>query len=152
MKKITPFAWIIAALALMTVGCGDRSKMVISTPILDIKSTVQSLSAIESLTVMVTSNKLKSGKEFTCKQLLDGKVKFQEKDFQIEKKDTAVLDPQEEKKELVFSELSVGKKLFIAVGYLKKDNKQPDLIGCSEGTVEPGKRLFLSIFLVPYKK
>ena len=110
------------------------------------------LSEISSVSLWVITTKLTTEKEVSCSALLNKKTPFNPKLFNIEKQEKIDFGTSE-KQELVFEELATGKRLFVAAAY-SKDAKEtePILMGCQEGEVKKGVKLFLAIFLARFEK
>lgn len=100
--------------------------------------------------IYAITSQLKNGKSVTCLGLLQGAVAFDPTQFNTEQ--TQIIDIKGEQQEHTLKELTVGKKLFIAAGFAEKDKEiDPVSLGCQEGEIKAGEKLFLSIFLAILK-
>jgi len=134
--------WLfIGVLGLLVTGCGAPEPEGFQ-----LKIDQKYLDTISKLEIWVLQ-----GKPFTCQAMLDDKSKFDPKAFASEKK--SILSDFKDKKrhQMEFKELKPGKKMFIAAGYTTASPDTPVVFGCQEGEVEAGKKLNISLYLVPFK-
>lgn len=125
-------------LPLFFLGCGVPSQEI------KIQLDQKALTLPETYHIWVLKDKLKNGTSVTCLGFLQGVIAFNSDQFDAEQNQSININGEQQ--EITLKKLSVGKKLFM-VGGFAKDTKTPVALGCTEGDIKDGARLFLSIFL-----
>ncbi len=86
-----------------------------------------------------------NGKTVTCNDYLTKKISFDSKKFKTEKRAPLIMGDST-RSQTTIDNLTPGTKIFIVAGY--KSDKLV-LLGCDTGTIEKGKKLVISIILLP---
>lgn len=133
--------------SLLWVGCGSPNEPVV------LRLERRALETPEKYKLWVIKDKLKDGKSANCADFLKKGASFDPEKFDIEKsRDIAVSALADNKEEVTEKALTPGKKLFVGAGYGKGGKStEPVAVGCVEGEIKGGGRLFVSIFLATLK-
>lgn len=129
---------LLCLLPLLGVGCGFSPEGI------QLRIDPKALTLAESFRIWVIQDKLKNGTNVTCLGYLQRTIPFDAEQFATDQ--TQDINFNAEQQELTLKKLSLGKRLFMVAGFAK-DTKNPVALGCTEGEVKDGQKLFLSIFL-----